>query len=131
MSDKQWYIGTMNDGYFVIDKPPQPGPVDYACNLDHGVNVIAVCDNIERAERIVANHNVNIASTELLDCAMCDAPKCFVISPLDPAVGYCFKEQKAWRVNSLTCATAGCLQPKAAFGDHCMGCLKDRVNQVT
>lgn len=65
---------------------------------------------------------------ELLDCAMCNAPKSFVISPLDSAVGYCFKEQKAWRVTSTTCATKGCLRPKATFGDYCMSCLEDRVN---
>lgn len=63
-----------------------------------------------------------------LECAMCGAPNSFVISPLDPAVGYCFKEQKAWRITSLICATKGCLRPKAAFGDHCMRCLEDRVN---
>lgn len=63
-----------------------------------------------------------------LDCAMCNAPNAFVISPLDPAVGYCFKEQTAWRIYPLTCATEGCSRPKATFGDHCMSCLEDRVN---
>lgn len=37
--------------------------------------------------------------TELLDCAMCDAPDSFVISPLDPSVGYCFAEERAWRTS--------------------------------
>ena len=37
--------------------------------------------------------------TELLDCAMCDASDSFVISPIDPSIGYCFAEQTAWRVS--------------------------------
>lgn len=125
----RWYVSTMNDGYFVIDQKPQPAPVDYACDVDHGVKMIAACgSNKEIAELLVAEHNARIADVAFLDCVMCDAPKSFVISPLDPAVGYCFKERRAWCVTSLTCATTGCLRAKAVFGDHCMGCLEDRVN---
>ncbi len=36
-----------------------------------------------------------------LECAMCGEPGSFVIHPFDPAVGYCFKEQQAWRITDL------------------------------
>jgi hypothetical protein len=31
----------MNDGFFVIDQKPQPAPVDFVCDADHGVDIIA------------------------------------------------------------------------------------------
>lgn len=59
---KRWYVGTMNDGYFVIDQKPQPAPVDYVCDMDHDVNVIAACGSKkELAELLVAEHNARIA----------------------------------------------------------------------
>ena len=33
-----------------------------------------------------------------LECAMCDAPKSFVISPRDPSEGYCFAENQLWKL---------------------------------
>lgn len=58
MNNGKWYIGTMNDGLFIIDQPPQPAPVDYACAIDHDVNVIAAMGNDKvRAEAIVEAHN--------------------------------------------------------------------------
>jgi hypothetical protein len=59
----KWYIGTMNDGLFIIDQPPQPAPVDYACGMNHDVNVIAAMGNDRvRAEAIVAAHNEAVAN---------------------------------------------------------------------
>lgn len=61
MQGDRWYVGTMNDGYFVIDKPPQPAPVDYVCTMDHDVNVIAVCgSNKQVAELLVSEHNARL-----------------------------------------------------------------------
>lgn len=101
--ERKWYIGAMNDAYHVIDQPPQPGPIDYFCSMDH-VDVIVSCGTDRRlAELLVAEHNARLP----LDCAMCNAPNSFVISPLDPAVGYCFKEQQAWRVNLPFCDFCG------------------------
>ena len=77
----------------------------------------------------VIHKDSSLEASPPLDCAMCGASNSFVISPLDPAVGYCFKEQQAWRVTSLTCVTKGCFRPKAAFGDQCMKCLEDAVNK--
>ena len=59
---RRWYVGTMNDGYFVIDQKPQPAPVDYVCTMDHDVNVIAACGAREDiANLLVAEHNAKIA----------------------------------------------------------------------
>lgn len=91
---------------------------DGECDEPQGVQLICDEDELEDKNQ----------SGKGLECAMCGATNAFVISPLDPAVGYCFKEQQAWRITSTTCATKGCLQPKATFGDYCMGCLEDRVN---
>lgn len=60
-ANKQWYVGAMNDGYFVIDSEPQPVPVDYACDTDHGINVIAACgSNKELADLLVGEHNARL-----------------------------------------------------------------------
>ena len=57
-----WYVGAMNDGYFVIDQKPQPAPVDYVCEMDHDVNVIAACGAREDiANLLVAEHNAKLA----------------------------------------------------------------------
>jgi len=67
MTNYKWYIGTMNDGLFIIDQPPQPAPIDYACGIDHDVNVIAAMGNDRiRTEAIVAAHNETIGR-----CAKC------------------------------------------------------------
>src|SRR5574338_614304 len=57
--DRQWYVGAMNDAYCVIDKPPQPGPIDYFCTMDHkDVDVIMQCGtNKQLADLLVAEHN--------------------------------------------------------------------------
>lgn len=63
------------------------------------------------------------------NCPMCGASNSFIINPLDGAVGYCTKEQKAWRIHTKSiCAAKGCIRPTATFGDYCMPCLEDRVN---
>jgi hypothetical protein len=57
----KWYVGTMNDGYFVVDQKPQPAPVDHACDIDHGVNVIAACGSRkDLADLLVAEHNARL-----------------------------------------------------------------------
>jgi hypothetical protein len=62
--DALWYLGVMSDGCFVIDQPPQPGPVDHVCTMDHGVNVIVACgSNGEAARLLVAEHNARVALT--------------------------------------------------------------------
>lgn len=103
--ERKWYVGAMNDAYHVIDQRPQPGPIDYFCSMDHkDVDVIISCGTDKRlAELLVAEHNARLP----LDCAMCNAPNSFVISPLDPAVGYCFKEQQAWRIGTAFCDFCG------------------------
>jgi len=61
-----WYIGTMNDGLFIIDQPPQPAPVDYTCGMNHDLNVIAAMGNDKaRTEAIVAAHNEAIRTLKM------------------------------------------------------------------
>jgi hypothetical protein len=58
MKNGKWYIGTMNDGLFIIDRPPKPVPVDYLTIGDPELKVIAAMGNDKiRAEEIVAAHN--------------------------------------------------------------------------
>lgn len=84
MSNSKWYVGTMNDGYFVIDKPPQPAPVDYCCTMNHDVNVIAACGSNEQLARLlVSEHNAgksfarfccnghNLIGYDEADCPLC------------------------------------------------------------
>lgn len=59
---RRWYVGAMNDTCFVIDQPPQPGPVDFVCELDHNVTVIAGPLTRNEAERIVNPHNAALDS---------------------------------------------------------------------
>lgn len=96
MNEKaKWYVGVMNDAYFVIDKLPQPGPIDYACSADHRATVIVACGTDQRlAERLAREHNAG----SLLECPMCSAPQSFSIDIDDLALGYCIAEQKAWRI---------------------------------
>lgn len=55
----KWYLGSMNDGLFIIDQPPQPGPVDHFCDADHGVSVVAAMGNDRiKAEAIIDAHNL-------------------------------------------------------------------------
>lgn len=137
MGQELWYLATMNDGLAIIDVQPAPAPVDYVNPNRRAPSLIIPLRHNDRvtqevAEQIVAEHNAAIGRVcGLLDCAMCGAQKAFVINPLDGAVGYCMKEQKAWRVTDNKCATAGCWNPKATFGDHCMDCLAQRVDAAT
>jgi hypothetical protein len=131
---EKWYVATMNDCIFIVDREPHPAPIDRINPDAPAPNVVMSMRSRSReaqaiADQIVAEHNAAIERVcKLLDCPMCDARKKFVINPLDATVGYCMAEQRAWRVTSLTCLTIGCLKPKATFGDHCMSCLEQRVN---
>lgn len=57
---ERWYIGTMNDGLFIINTKPQPAPVDYPFH-DRGDGPTLVIPvsalGSERANEIVAAHN--------------------------------------------------------------------------
>jgi hypothetical protein len=54
----KWYIGTMNDGLFIINRPPRPAPVDYLTAGDPDLKVIASMGNDKlRTEAIVKAHN--------------------------------------------------------------------------
>lgn len=125
----------MNDGLAIINVKPAPAPVDHVNPNRPAPTLIIPLRNNDRvtqevAEQVVAEHNAAIGRLcDLLDCPMCGAARAFMINPLDGAVGYCMKEQKAWRVTSLTCANAACLEPKATFGDYCMKHLEQRVNE--
>jgi len=58
----RWYVGIMNDGAFIIDKPPRKVPTDYHHDIP-GVNVIAVLGtNYKAAEEICIAHNAAIAA---------------------------------------------------------------------
>lgn len=61
MKDGKWHLGAMNDGLFIIDQPPQPAPVDYFCDVDHDVNVIAAMGTDRtKAKAIIEAHNTAI-----------------------------------------------------------------------
>lgn len=58
MTNGKWYLGAMNDGLFIIDRPPKPVPVDYLTAGDPDLNVIVAMGNDKiRAKAIVAAHN--------------------------------------------------------------------------
>jgi len=63
----RWYLGSMNDGLFIIDKPPSPSGTDvppgvYANSPDMILNVTALTQ--ERAQAIVDAHNDAIERVE-------------------------------------------------------------------
>lgn len=99
-ANKLWYVGAMNDAYFVIDQKPRPAPKDYDFGNHNTTVIAALGTNRKAADLIVAEHNerVSLLESSALDCAMCDASNSFVVSPLDGAVGYCFKEQRESRI---------------------------------
>lgn len=66
--------------------------IDYANpdELPTAPRIIAADDPI----RDIGKEPVKLPLPMYLECAMCGAPDSFVISPFDPAVGYCFKERE-------------------------------------
>lgn len=61
---KKLYLGTQNDGLYIIDQPPSPAPCDYP-NHDVGGNVFAKICGASRedqaiAERMVAAYNATL-----------------------------------------------------------------------
>jgi hypothetical protein len=60
---EQWYLGTMNDALFIIDKPPSPAPDDTGPwnNLD-GPNPISAAIDDHNGELIVKAHNTSVAA---------------------------------------------------------------------
>lgn len=71
----RWYVGTMNDAVFIIDKPPRPAPVDDLTAGDQETNCIAALgagtvETCRAAKAIVAAHNEEWEAMRvaLLDC---------------------------------------------------------------
>lgn len=63
----RWYLGSMNDGLFIIDKPPSPSGTDvppgiHANDPEMVLNVTALSH--EHAQAIVDAHNRDIAALE-------------------------------------------------------------------
>lgn len=61
-SNTKWYVATMNDGLFIVNRPPHPAPVDYVnTNSTPPETVIPLRHNDAImqavAEEIVAAHN--------------------------------------------------------------------------
>ncbi len=86
--------------------------------------------NLERSESGESSGSPRPALEVGLECAMCGAQNAFVISPLDPSVGYCFKEEQVWRIsrgrNHFPCATCG--TEYLSMDNECSnGCANERV----
>jgi len=62
---KRWYLGSLNDGLFIIDAPPRPSTDDSWHDRPDGpemvLNVTALSH--EQAQAIVAAHNERGATT--------------------------------------------------------------------
>jgi len=56
--NKIWYIGSMNDALFIIDRPPFPAPDDVGpCDGLNFPNPISKVIDLENAKLIVNAHN--------------------------------------------------------------------------
>lgn len=69
---KHWYLGSMNDGLFIIDRPPRPSTDDINPNV--GPDVVLNVTNLpqEKAEAIVAAHNAEVEKYgKTYDCGEC------------------------------------------------------------
>lgn len=65
MMNGMWYLGAKNDGLFIIDRPPQPAPMDFDTGTLHDVNVIvAMPDGSPKSEAwarvIISAHNATV-----------------------------------------------------------------------
>jgi hypothetical protein len=59
--NEHWYIGSMNDALFIIDKPPYPAPDDTGpWDSPTGPNPISAAIDEENAKLIVDAHNASI-----------------------------------------------------------------------
>ena len=59
---RRWYLGSMNDGLFIIDAPPRPSTDDVFHDRTNGpslvLNVVALTS--EQAQAIVDAHNAEV-----------------------------------------------------------------------
>ncbi len=59
---EKWYLGSMNDGLFIINRQPSPNATDFPPHDEYGpdvaLNVVALTE--ERAQAIVDAHNAAI-----------------------------------------------------------------------
>lgn len=54
---ERWFVGAMNDGLFIINRPPRPAPVDHLTEGDPETEVIATVHGkgaLGRANKIAA-----------------------------------------------------------------------------
>ena len=59
----KWYLGSMNDALFIIDKPPMPAPDDTGpYEMPNGPKPISAAIDERNGELIVAAHNAAIAT---------------------------------------------------------------------
>ena len=59
----KWYLGSMNDALFIIDKPPMPAPDDTGpYEMPNGPKPISAAIDERNGELIVTAHNATIAT---------------------------------------------------------------------
>ena len=59
----KWYLGSMNDALFIIDKPPMPAPDDTGpYEMPNGPKPISAAIDERNGELIVSAHNATIAT---------------------------------------------------------------------
>lgn len=60
----RWYLGTMNDALFVIDRPPQPAPDDTGPSAHGRTEAVSGAIDEKNGALIVAAHNAVVAAFE-------------------------------------------------------------------
>lgn len=95
-----WYVGAQNDGVFIIDKPPRPGPADHPADIP-GVTIIGkLYDNVfddAGLSRARANAAMAAAAPDLFDAlqALLHCPEIADCDPRDKDDDTVLAERKA------------------------------------
>jgi len=61
---KPWYLGSMNDGLFIIDMPPRPSTDDQFHDRNDGPGMVLNVSELprEKAQAIVDAHNAPLTN---------------------------------------------------------------------
>lgn len=68
-TQRPWFVGTMNDALFILDKPPRPAPVD-AINPNVGKDTRVIAKLAENDRRADADARLIAAAPDLAYAAL-------------------------------------------------------------
>lgn len=114
---KQWHLGAMNDGLFIIDRPPRPSTDDVWHERPDGPTLVLPVHGlpIHHAQSICNAHNASLGSMEFLIDALIIALPYIEEAEPDPAY-----EKGAVRkvINQITAAIAKAEFPSSEDNDN-------------